>query len=463
MALLQHMHRIFRACRQILRKKKKAGIDSMIKPKIQKCTARQILDSRGNPTIEATVYLDSGAAGIAAVPSGASCGKFEAHEKRDGDKEKYGGKGILSAVENVNEKISPTLSGLNPTHQYEIDRILCELDGSENKSRLGANAILAVSLATARAAAGHYALPLYRYLGGASANRLPVPMMNILNGGAHAANNIAIQEFMILPVGASSFSEGLRIGSEIFHTLGKLLKEKKLASTVGDEGGYAPDLGSDEEALELIMHAIEKAGYSTSTVRLALDVAASGWYEDGVYKQIKRGITYTSEQLSDYFVTLAAKYPILSIEDALDEEDFSGFASLTNRIGKHTMLVGDDLFVTNRQRLERGIRLGAANAILIKPNQIGTLSETLDVIRVAKENGYRFILSHRSGETEDTTLADLAVATSAPFIKSGAPCRSERVAKYNRLLRIEAALGQSAVYGENRLSRNKTGEDCIFV
>ncbi len=435
----------------------------MIKPKIQKCSARQILDSRGNPTLEATVTLEDGSLGIASVPSGASCGKFEAHEKRDGNKEKYGGKGVLGAIDAVNGGISKTLHGLCPTNQYELDRILIELDGSENKSRLGANALLAVSLANARAAASYYSLPLYRYLGGAAANRLPVPMMNILNGGAHAANNIAIQEFMILPVGACSFSEGLRIGSEIYHMLGKLLKDKNLSSTVGDEGGYAPNLGSDEEAIELIMKAISEAGYSSGTVKLALDVAASGWFEDGVYKQIKRGITYTSEELSNYFVSLATKYPIISIEDALDEQDFDGFSALTRRIGSTTMLVGDDLFVTNRKRLEKGIKCGAANAILIKPNQIGTLSETLDVIRVAKENGYRFILSHRSGETEDSTLADLAVATSAPFIKSGAPCRSERVAKYNRLLRIEAALGCGAIYGENRLAACSCSKDSISL
>ncbi len=421
----------------------------MIKPKIQKCMARQILDSRGNPTLEATVLLDDGSIGIAAVPSGASCGKFEAHEKRDGDKSRYGGKGVTDAVREVHERISPALSGQCPTNQYEIDRILCELDGTENKSELGANAILGVSMATARAAAGWYSLPLYRYLGGASSCRLPVPMMNILNGGAHAANNVDIQEFMIVPMGACSFSEGLRMGSEIYHTLGKLLTEKGLTSTVGDEGGYAPDLGSDEEAIELLISAIKRSGYSTDEVKLALDVAASGWHQDGGYTLSGHQKSYTTEELIDYFVSLSQKYPILSIEDALDEQDFEGFRTLTSRIGKNTMLVGDDLFVTNKRRLWEGIHKNAANAILIKPNQIGTLSETLEVIHIAKENGYRFILSHRSGETEDTTIADLAVATGAPFIKSGAPCRSERVAKYNRLLRIESALGIGARYGEN--------------
>ncbi len=435
----------------------------MNKPRILKCCAREILDSRGNPTVEATVFLDDGTVGVASVPSGASCGKFEAHEKRDADSSYYHGKSVLKAVYNVCKIISPALSGINPTEQCEIDRILCELDGTENKSNLGANAILAVSLANARAAAGRYGLPLYRYLGGAEACRLPVPMMNILNGGAHAANNVAIQEFMIVPVGASCFSEGLRMGSEIYHTLGNILKERKLSSTVGDEGGFAPDLESDEDAIELILEAIEKSGYSTDIVKISLDVAASGWYHDGVYEIMKRQKTYTSAGLSDYFASLVEKYPILSIEDALDEEDFDGWRDFTDRLGKQTMLVGDDLFVTNYSRLERGIRNGAANAILIKPNQIGTLTETLNVIRLAKENDYRFILSHRSGETEDTTLADIAVAVNAPFIKSGAPCRSERVAKYNRLLRIEPALNSGAIYGEKRLARIPKAKEAVMV
>lgn len=435
----------------------------MNRSRIQKCCAREILDSRGNPTVEATVILEDGSIGTASVPSGASCGKFEAHEKRDADPNYYHGKSVLKAVYNVCKVISPALAGVSPTEQGEIDRILCELDGTENKSNLGANAMLAVSLANARAAANHYGMPLYRYLGGAAACRVPVPMMNILNGGAHAANNVAIQEFMIVPIGAKSFSEGLRIGSEIYHTLGNILKGKRLASTVGDEGGFAPDLESDEEAIELIIEAIRKAGFSTDTVRISLDVAASEWYHDGVYKVIKRDTRYTAEELSDYFVSLTQKYPILSIEDPLDEEDFDSWQTLTERCGKETMLVGDDLFVTNQRRLEKGIRLGAANAILIKPNQIGTLSETLNVIRMAKENGYRFILSHRSGETEDTTIADIAVATGAPFIKSGAPCRSERVAKYNRLLRIESSLGGAACYGRTELQKMPKSKESIMV
>ena len=435
----------------------------MNRARIQKCCAREILDSRGNPTVEATVVLDDGSVGTASVPSGASCGKFEAHEKRDADPNYYHGKSVLKAVYNVSKVISPALVGMCPTDQAEIDRILCELDGTENKSNLGANAILAVSLANARAAASHFSLPLYRYLGGAAASRIPVPMMNILNGGAHAGNNIAIQEFMILPVGASSFSEGLRMGSEIYHTLGNILKENKLASTVGDEGGYAPNLESDEEAIELILHAIERSGFSTDIVRVSLDVAASEWYHDGEYRIVKRDKTFTPSELTEYFASLTKKYPIFSMEDPLAEEDFDSWRALTDKCGKETMLVGDDLFVTNTMRLEKGIRLGAANAILIKPNQIGTLTETLNVIRLAKENGYRFILSHRSGETEDTTLADLAVATDAPFIKSGAPCRSERVAKYNRLLRIESSLGAAARYGKPILQRVPDEKEAIFV
>ncbi len=431
--------------------------------RIQKCCAREILDSRGNPTVEATVILDDGSVGTASVPSGASCGKFEAHEKRDADPDYYHGKSVLKAVYNVCKVISPALIGMSPTEQSEIDRILCELDGTENKSNLGANAILAVSLANARAAANHFGLPLYRYLGGANARRIPVPMMNILNGGAHAANNIAIQEFMIVPVGASSFSEGLRMGSEIYHTLGNILKEKKLTATVGDEGGFAPNLDSDEEAIELIMHAIKKAGFSTDVVRIALDVAASEWYHDGVYDVVKRQKTYTPSELLDYFSSLTEKYPIFSMEDPLDEEDFESWQTLTEKCGKQTMLVGDDLFVTNSARLEKGIKCGAANAILIKPNQIGTLTETLNVIRLAKENGYRFILSHRSGDTEDTTLADIAVAVNAPFIKSGAPCRSERVAKYNRLLRIDSSLGSSSCYGKTDIQRVPKARDAIMV
>ncbi|MBO5416712.1 MAG: phosphopyruvate hydratase [Clostridia bacterium] len=420
----------------------------MNKPQIVKCCAREILDSRGNPTVEASVFLTDGTVGLASVPSGASTGIYEAHEKRDGDSSRYGGKGVSDAVCNVCRTISPAISGISAAEQSELDRVLIELDGTPDKSALGANAILAVSLASARAAANWYHIPLYKYLGGIDAFRLPVPMMNIINGGAHAANNVEIQEFMIVPVGARSFSEAMRAGSEIYATLGRLLKKKGYATTVGDEGGYAPDLGDDEEAIELIVNAIEASGYDTTQVMIALDAAASEWYaEDGVYAMPKRGKKYSREELIDYWSALVSKYPIMSIEDALDQRDFDGWSALTARLGSKIMLVGDDFFVTNTKRLKQGIAAGAANAILIKPNQIGTLSETLEVIHTAKEAGYRFIMSHRSGETEDTTIADIAVATGAPFIKSGAPCRSERVAKYNRLLRIESALNSGGRFG----------------
>ena len=423
----------------------------MNKPQIIKCCARQILDSRGNPTVEASVFLCDGTVGMASVPSGASTGIYEAHEKRDGDASRFGGLGVGDAVCAVSRTISPAISGVCASEQFELDRLLIRVDGTENKSKLGANAILSVSLAVARAAANWYHIPLYRYLGGLDACRLPVPMMNILNGGAHASNNVEIQEFMIVPVGCCCFNEGLRAGSEIYHELGKLLRERGLASTVGDEGGFAPNLENDESALELICEAIERAGYSTDKVKIALDAAASEWFEEGGrYKMPKRGISYSSEQLIEYWEGLCKKFPmIMSIEDGLDQRDTDGWVKLTERLGKKIMLVGDDLFVTNTARLEDGIRIGAANSILIKPNQIGTLSETLEVIRTAKEHGYKFIISHRSGETEDTTIADIAVATGAHFIKTGAPCRSERVAKYNRLLRIEAALNGSATYGEH--------------
>lgn len=420
----------------------------MNKPQIVRLCAREILDSRGNPTVESTVFLSDGTVGVASVPSGASTGIYEAVELRDGDRRRYGGKGVREAVSHVTRTISPALSGVYASEQGEVDRILCDLDGTENKSRLGANAILSVSLATARAAANWYHLPLYRYLGGACAERLPIPMMNILNGGAHASNNVEIQEFMIAPVGASSFSEALRIGSEIYHTLGKLLRSEGFSSSVGDEGGYAPNLGDDEEALDLICRAIEESGYDTKGVKIALDCAAGEWYEEGGgYRMPKRGKLYSRASLIDYWCSLAKKYPLFSIEDGLDQRDFDGWSELTTRLGDRVMLVGDDLFVTNEKRLREGIRRGAGNCILIKPNQIGTLSETLSVIHTAREAGYRFIPSHRSGETEDTTLADLCVAMNAPFIKSGAPCRTERVAKYNRLLRIEASLGANARYG----------------
>ena len=420
----------------------------MNKPQIMRTCAREILDSRGNPTVEATVFLADGTVGVASVPSGASTGIYEACELRDGDRKRYGGKGVLEATSNVSKLISPAISGLYASEQSEIDRILIELDGTDSKSRIGANAILAVSLATARAAANWYHLPLYRYLGGCSAERLPIPMMNILNGGAHASNNVEIQEFMIAPVAANSFSEALRIGSEIYHALGAILKDEGFSSTVGDEGGFAPDLDDDEQALELICRAIEKSGYNTENVKIALDCAAGEWCgEDGRYRMPKRKKSFSREDLIAYWTKLSHKYPIFSIEDGLDQRDFEGWSELTEAIGKDVMLVGDDLFVTNQARLSNGIRAGAANAILIKPNQIGTLTETLRVIQTAKRAGYRFIPSHRSGDTEDTTLSDLAVATNASFIKSGAPCRSERVAKYNRLLRIESALGISARYG----------------
>ncbi len=422
----------------------------MNKPQIVRCCAREILDSRGNPTVEATVFLADGTVGVASVPSGASTGIYEACELRDGDRRRYAGKGVLEATSNVSKLISPAISGLYASEQTEIDRVLCELDGTDSKSKIGANAILAVSMATARAAANWYHLPLYRYIGGCSAERLPIPMMNILNGGAHASNNVEIQEFMIAPIAATSFAEALRIGSEIYHALGKVLKEECFATTVGDEGGFAPNLNDDEEALELICRAIEKSGYDTEKVKIALDCAAGEWCgEDGRYRMPKRGKSYTRTGLIENWTALCQKYPIFSIEDGLDQRDFEGWKELTEALGQKVMLVGDDLFVTNDKRLKEGIRQGAANAILIKPNQIGTLTETLRVIQTAKRAGYGFIPSHRSGETEDTTLADLAVAVNASYIKSGAPCRSERVAKYNRLLRIEGALGAGALYGKS--------------
>ncbi len=420
----------------------------MNKPQILRCSAREILDSRGNPTVESTVFLSDGTVGVASVPSGASTGIYEACELRDRDRRRYGGRGVLEAVAGVSKVISPALTGMYACEQTEIDRILCEADGTENKSRLGANAILSVSLAAARAAANWYHLPLYRYLGGAASDRLPVPMMNILNGGAHASNNVEIQEFMIAPVGAASFSEALRIGCEIYHTLGRILKSEGYPTTVGDEGGFAPNLNEDEEALALICRAIEESGYSTDMVKIALDCAAGEWYaEDGSYRMPKRKKQYTRTALIESWAGLVRKYPIFSIEDGLDQRDFEGWSEMTARLGDRVLLVGDDLFVTNEKRLRQGISQGAANAILIKPNQIGTLTETLSVIATAKNAGYRFIPSHRSGDTEDTTLADLAVAVGAPLIKSGAPCRTERVAKYNRLLRIESAIGGAARFG----------------
>ena len=419
----------------------------MAKVCISKVCGREVLDSRGNPTVEASVMLSDGTVGMASVPSGASTGIFEAHELRDKSSMRYGGRGVLDAVYNIGKKICPALIGVSAYEQNEIDTIMRELDGTENKSRLGANAILAVSMACARAGANSYHMPLFKYVGGVSAGNLPIPMMNILNGGAHASNNVDIQEFMIAPVGAQSFGEALRIGAEIYHALGKLLASRRLGTAVGDEGGYAPSLDSDEDAIRLICEAIDAAGYDTGTVKIALDAAGSEWFRDGAYILPKRGVRFDADGLIGYWAELVAKYPIFSIEDGLDQTDFDGWARLTARIGDRIMLVGDDLFVTNVKRLSTGIELGAANAILIKPNQIGTVSETIDVIVKAKTNGYRYIPSHRSGETEDTTIADLAVGTNAPYIKTGAPCRSERVAKYNRLLRIENALGVGAKYG----------------
>lgn len=427
------------------------------KPKIQRCCAREILDSRGNPTVEATVVLEDGTVGVASAPSGASTGIHEALELRDAEKERYHGKGVKEAVSNVCNVISRTVYGMYSTDQAEIDKALIELDGTDNKSKLGANATLAVSLATARASANYYHVPIYKYLSGIGAYKMPIPMFNILNGGAHSSNNIEIQEFMILPVGAESFSEALQMGSEIYHNLGNILKEKGLSSGVGDEGGYAPDLHDDEEALDLILEAIERSTYDTNTVKIALDVASSAWFdeEDGTYETLKRKKRFTRSELISYYEKLIEKYPIISIEDGLGEEDFSGWQEMTERLGDKIMLVGDDLFVTNPTRFADGIEMGIANTILIKPNQIGTLTETMQTIRMAREAGYKFILSHRSGETEDTTLCDIAVATNAPFIKAGAPCRGERIAKYNRLLRIESSLCGNAEYGNEQLLYNK--------
>ena len=404
--------------------------------RIQKVFGTEILDSRGNPTVSATVQLTDGTMGTAAAPSGASTGKFEAIELRDGDQRRYDGKGVLKAVRNVTEIISPALEKVHSLTVREIDRVLQKLDGTPNKAHLGANATLAVSMACARAIAAHYRMPLYRYLGGAAAYELPRPMMNILNGGAHAGNNIDIQEFMIVPTGACCFREGLRWCAEIYHTLGRQLKDQGLSTGVGDEGGFAPDLPSDEAAIEAVMDAVEKAGYG-GKVQLALDAAGSEWVQGNRYKLPKRGKEYVVEDLIEYWENLVNKYPICSIEDPLGEEDFAGWAALTQRLGQKVQLVGDDLFVTNMERLRQGIDEGAGNAILIKPNQIGTLTETLDCIELAKRSGYKTIISHRSGETEDTFIADLAVAVNAGQIKTGAPCRTERVAKYNRLLRIE--------------------------
>lgn len=412
---------------------------------IEDIRAREILDSRGRPTIEAEVYLAGGAGGIAQVPSGASTGTFEAHELRDEDSSRFGGKGVTKAVENVEEVIAPELMGVNSLEQTVVDSIMREVDGTDNKSKLGANAILAVSLANAKAAADAVGLPLYRYLGGPLANILPVPLMNVLNGGAHADNNVDIQEFMIVPIGAPTFREALRWGAEVFASLSKVLKGKGLLTGVGDEGGFAPNLGSNQEALELLIQAIEQAGYTPGDeVALALDVAASEFYKDGKY--IYDGTAHSPVELIDYLADLCSKFPILSIEDGLHEEDWTSWKTLTDRLGNTMQLVGDDLFVTNPVRLRKGIEQAVGNSILIKLNQIGTLSETMETIDLATRNGYTSIISHRSGETEDTTIADLSVATRAGQIKTGSLSRSERIAKYNRLLRIEDELGEQAVY-----------------
>ncbi len=417
--------------------------------------AREILDSRGNPTVEVEVILEDGAVGRAAVPSGASTGVHEAVELRDGDKSRYLGKGVTKAVDNVNDIIAEALIGLEATRQTEIDEMLVRLDGTPNKGRLGANAILGVSMAVARAAASSVGLPLYLYLGGVAAKELPVPMMNILNGGEHADNNVDIQEFMIMPVGAKSFSEALRMNAEIYHNLKALLKEKGLSTALGDEGGFAPNLSNNAEAIEVILEAVVKAGYKPEEdIVIALDVASSEMYKDGKYHLEGEGLVKTSEEMVDYLAELCEKYPIISIEDGLAEDDWAGWKLLTKKIGKKVQLVGDDLFVTNEERLVQGINKGVANAILIKVNQIGTLTETFNAIETAKRAGYTCIISHRSGETEDTTLADIAVAVNAGQIKTGAPARTDRVAKYNQLLRIEEDLGKAAKYNGKKVFYN---------
>ena len=416
---------------------------------IEKVIGREIIDSRGNPTVEAEVYLADGTIGRGAAPSGASTGEFEALELRDGDKERFGGKGVSKAVNNINTVINDVLKGVDASDIYAVDAAMLKADGIKDKSNLGANAILAVSIASCRAAATALEIPLYRFLGGVNGNRLPVPMMNILNGGAHAANTVDVQEFMIMPAGAESFREGLRWCTEVFHALAALLKSRGLATSVGDEGGFAPDLGSDEEAIECILEAIRKAGYEPGKdFVLAMDAASSEWKGEkkGEYILPKCGRKYTSAELVEHWKKLCEKYPIYSIEDGLDEEDWEGWQVLTRELGGKVQLVGDDLFVTNTERLSKGISLGCGNSILIKLNQIGSVSETLEAIKMAHNAGYTAVTSHRSGETEDTTIADLAVALNTCQIKTGAPSRSERVAKYNQLLRIEEELGASAVY-----------------
>lgn len=414
---------------------------------IEEIKGRQVLDSRGNPTVEATVTLSDGTVQSSIVPSGASTGAFEAVELRDND-DVYFGKSVYKAVKNINETLAHHLVGTSPYQQRLIDRMMCDLDGTENKKNLGANAILAVSIAVAKASASSLNLPLYRYLGGFNAHRLPCPMMNILNGGAHSDNNVDIQEFMIMPVGADSFRDGLKQCTEIYHTLKTLLKKDKLSTAVGDEGGFAPNLSGDEEALEYILKAIEEAGYNTENTKLALDIASSEWYAEGMYNLPKRKISMTTENMIEYLDNLTEKYPIISIEDGLSEFDWSGWEELTGKLS-HIQLVGDDLFVTNVNKLYNGIKVGAGNSILVKMNQIGTLTETFDAIELAHKAGYTTVISHRSGESEDTTIADIAVACNSGQIKTGAPCRSERTAKYNRLSRIEEELTGVSMYGIN--------------
>lgn len=421
----------------------------MLHLEIEKVVGREIIDSRGNPTVEAEVYLADGTVGRGAAPSGASTGEFEALELRDGNKDRFGGKGVSKAVGNINTTINEALKGIDASDIYAVDGAMLAADGTKDKSNLGANAILAVSIASVRAAATALQIPLYRLLGGVNGNRLPVPMMNILNGGAHAANTVDVQEFMIMPAGAPSFKEGLRWCTEVFHALAALLKERGLATSVGDEGGFAPDLGSDEEAIECILEAVEKAGYKPGEdFVLAMDAASSEWKSatKGEYLLPKSGRKFTSAELIEHWKQLCEKYPIYSIEDGLDEEDWEGWQQLTKELGDTVQLVGDDLFVTNTERLSKGIKLGCGNSILIKLNQIGSVSETLEAIKMAHNAGYTAVTSHRSGETEDTTIADLAVALNTCQIKTGAPSRSERVAKYNQLLRIEEQLGNAAVY-----------------
>lgn len=419
---------------------------------IEDVIAREVLDSRGNPTIEVEIFLEDGNMGSAIVPSGASTGIFEAVELRDGDKSRYLGKGVQTAVDNVNEIIADEIIGMNIFDQVGIDKALIDLDGTENKGKLGANAILGVSLAAAHAAANSLGLPLFQYIGGVNGKLLPVPMMNILNGGQHADNNVDIQEFMVMPVGAPNFKEGLRMGAEIFHSLKSVLKGKGMNTAVGDEGGFAPNLSSNEEAIEVIVEAIKKAGYEPGTdVKIALDVAASGMYDEEtkLYNFEGEGVKRSIADMVDYYDMLTSKYPVVSIEDGLAEDDWEGWKMLTDRLGKRVQLVGDDLFVTNTKRLEKGISLGVANSILIKVNQIGTLTETLDAIEMAKKAGYTAIVSHRSGETEDVTIADIVVGINAGQIKTGAPSRTDRVAKYNQLLRIEEILDTSAQFAGN--------------